>query len=314
LLLIESPDPARRCVAFLIVIGPDPIDACHVAPDESVCSPWLFCRLPLDVIRPTTRFLPANPCFLAALAAILAGSVTVSSAQPLFERGQRVLFQGDSITDMARGRTDDPNHILGHSYVFLIAARQAADFPGQRVTFINRGVSGDQLGDLVARWPMDTLALKPDVLSILVGVNDVSHAFRDHQPFSVGKYEETYDHLLAATIAGLPKVKLVLCEPFFAPGLRTAEHAAEWEANLKALHPVLERLAAKYHAPVVHFQRTFDDAFQRAPVTYWIWDGIHPTYAGQQLLADEWQRAYRAFYGPPAGPADPPAAGRTQSP
>ena len=117
-------------------------------------------------------------------------------AQPLFEPGARVLFQGDSITDMGRGRTEDPNHILGHSYVFIIAARQGAAFPVQGVTFINRGVSGNTLADLAARWQADTIALKPDVLSILIGINDVGHCLKRNQPVSIDSYERAYDRLL----------------------------------------------------------------------------------------------------------------------
>ncbi len=222
------------------------------------------------------------------------------NAQPLFEAGARVLFQGDSITDMARGRTDDPNHILGHSYVFLIAAHEGAAYPGQHITFINRGVGGNTLRDLVLRWQTNTLDLKPDVLSILIGVNDVGHSLRSNQPVSIEIYEKTYDQLLAETVAALPKVKLVLCEPFIAPGKSTSPHLEEWAAAMKAMRGVVEKLGVKYHAPVVHFQKVFDDAFQRAPVNYWIWDGVHPTYSGHQLMADEWQRVYRFYYGPPS--------------
>ncbi len=221
-------------------------------------------------------------------------------AQPLFEAGARVLFQGDSITDMGRGRTEDPNHILGHSYVFIIAAGQGAAFPVQGVTFINRGVSGNTLADLAVRWQADAIALKPDVLSILIGINDVGHSLKRNQPVSIDDYERTYDRLLGDTIAALPKVRLVLCEPFLAPGKSTSARFGEWQAAINAMDGVVGRLAAKYHAPVVHFSRVFDEAFKRAPVDHWIWDGVHPTYSGHQLMADEWERAYRAFYGAPA--------------
>ncbi len=89
-----------------------------------------------------------------------------------FRHGTRVLFQGDSITDGNRGRTADPNHILGHGYAFLIAAKYGAMLPERELTFLNRGVSGNTVADLAARWQKDTLDLKPDLLSILVGIND----------------------------------------------------------------------------------------------------------------------------------------------
>ena len=164
------------------------------------------------------------------------------------------------------------------------------------MTFINRGVSGNTLADLVARWPADTIALKPDVLSILIGVNDVGHALRQNIPVSIASYERTYDRLLADTIAALPKVKLVLCEPFLARGKRPQARFDDWQAAIGAMDGVVDKLASKYHAPVVRFKRMFDAASQRAPAGYWIWDGVHPPL-GHQLMADEWERAYRAFYG-----------------
>ena len=66
------------------------------------------------------------------------------------------------------------------------------------------------------------------------------------------------------------------------------------------IQAVVRKLGEKYHAPLVHYQKLFDDAVQRAPMEYWIWDGVHPTFAGHQLMADEWRRVYRAFYGPPS--------------
>lgn len=218
---------------------------------------------------------------------------------PLFVDGARVLFQGDSITDGGRGRTADPNHIFGQDYAFLIAARHGADFPERSVTFMNRGVSGNTVSNLIARWQSDALDLKPDVLSILIGVNDVGHKLRTNQLFTIEEYEKTYDELLMETMAALPRVKLILGEPFIAPGKSTQDHLVEWRAAINDERSVVEKLGKKYHAPVVHYQSLFDAACRRAPVDYWIWDGVHPTYAGHQLMADEWRRTYAAFYGSP---------------
>src|SRR5665213_406766 len=89
--------------------------------------------------------------------------------------GTTFLFQGDSITDGNRSRNMDWNHVLGHGYAYLIAARLWFDLPHKGFHFFNRGVSGNTVTDLAARWDNDTIALKPDVLSILVGVNDTTH-------------------------------------------------------------------------------------------------------------------------------------------
>lgn len=213
---------------------------------------------------------------------------------PAFAPGTRILFQGDSITDGGRWRnSSDPNHLFGQGYPFLIAARLGALHPDRRLVFLNRGVSGDRVTDLLRRWPEDALALKPDVVSILVGVNDVLLALQNHTRVSPREFAADYDRLLAETVQALPGVKLVLGEPFIAPGARTN---ADWTAaqeDIRALQVVVAQLGAKYHAPVVPYQKVIDDACRRAPVDTWIWDGVHPTAAGHELMAQEWIRVVR---------------------
>ena len=141
---------------------------------------------------------------LKVILCVLAPVAGLHSAEPIaaFTPGARVLFQGDSITDGNRGRSADPNHILGHGYAFIIAARQGAAFPEAKIDFMNRGVSGNTVLDLEKRWPKDTLEQKPDVLSILIGVNDHSRSI----PFD--QYEQTYDRIITDAQAANPKLKL----------------------------------------------------------------------------------------------------------
>jgi lysophospholipase L1-like esterase len=210
-----------------------------------------------------------------------------------FRPGDTILFQGDSITDGNRGRSPDPNHILGHGYQFIIAAKYGEMYPERHLTFINRGVSGNKVSDLAARWQSDALDLKPELLSILVGIND---QMANVPP---AEFEKTYDKLLADTVAALPHVRFVLCEPFTLPVGPHKENYAPWLAAIQVRARIVERLATKYHAPVVHLQKAFDDACRRAPADYWIWDGVHPTYSGHQIVADEWVRTVNTFYSSP---------------
>ncbi|HEY1921747.1 MAG TPA: SGNH/GDSL hydrolase family protein [Tepidisphaeraceae bacterium] len=231
---------------------------------------------------------------IAAVLLICAGCTATAQPNdpvPAFVAGSRILFQGDSITDMNRGRTSDPNHILGHSYAFLIAARYGCDFPERHLTFINRGVSGNKVSDLQSRWQADTLDLKPDILSILIGVNDLNGGV------SAEEFERQYDQLLSRTLAALPNVHIVLCEPFGLPTGRLAAKWPEYSEKLQVRQAIVQKLGDKYHVTVIHFQRVFDEACKRAPANYWIWDGVHPTYSGQQLLADEWVRAVDEAWG-----------------
>jgi lysophospholipase L1-like esterase len=223
---------------------------------------------------------------------VFACALVLRAAEPIpaFRPNARILFQGDSITDGNRGRNTDPNHILGHGYAFLIAAKFGAMLPERKLTFLNRGISGDTVAGLAARWTTDTLDLKPDILSILIGIND------NNLQVPIDTFEKAYDQLLADAIAANPRVRLVLCEPFLLPVGNYRQNFAQWSAGLKQRQAVVARLAAKYHAALVHFQEVFDDAATRAPADYWIWDGIHPTYSGHQLMADEWERTVRQFW------------------
>lgn len=202
----------------------------------------------------------------------------------VFQPNTRILFQGDSITEGARGRTEDPNHILGHGFVFLIAAKYGAKWPERNLTFLNRGIPGNKVSDLKDRWTEDTIKLKPDVVSLLIGANDAN------AKVPVAEYEGILDELLARTVTELPGVRLILGEPFTLPG---AKHAGDWEAwraDFTARQEVVARLAEKYSADLVRFQKAFEEAAERAPADYWIWDTIHPTYSGHQVMAEAWEK------------------------
>lgn len=159
------------------------------------------------------------PLLLACLSIAPIAAAEPEPPPAAFIRKARILFQGDSITDMARGRGTDPNHILGHSYVFLIAAKYGAAFPELELDFVNRGVGGSTVLDLEKRWQKDALDLKPDLLSILIGVND-------NKAVPVEQFEKTYDKLIADAKAANPNLKLVLGEPF---GLPVGPRKESWE-------------------------------------------------------------------------------------
>ena len=125
--------------------------------------------------------------------------------------------------------------------------------------------------------------MKPDLLSILIGVNDHGNGV----PFE--QFEQVYDQLLTAAKVANPKLKLVLGEPFVKPG-------GILDEDIRRRQEIVARLAQKHGAALVHFQRVFDEATKRAPADYWIWDSVHPTYRGHQLMADEWERAVRDFW------------------
>jgi lysophospholipase L1-like esterase len=222
---------------------------------------------------------------LAALLCV--GHAVAGEPLPGLPASPRILFQGDSITDGNRGRGADLNHVHGHGFVYLLAAKTGAGAPAQNATFLNRGVSGNTVLELSKRWTKDTLDLKPDVLSVLIGVNDSGKGV----PPEI--FEKTYDELLTAARTANPKLRLVLCEPFLGAAGPAIDKSPGRRERLAHLVPVVRRLAAKHSATLVDFQKVFDEALRRAPSAYWIWDGVHPTTAGHQLMADEWERVVR---------------------
>lgn len=200
------------------------------------------------------------------------------------------LFQGDSITDCGRdrGAEGEPNHnqALGPGYAGKIAGGLLSDYPARGITAFNRGISGNRVVDLYARWKGDGVNLKPDVLSILIGVNDTWHEFNWQNGVELDRYEQVYRMLLQYTLKKLPKVNLVLCEPFVLP---TGVVTPDWVAEMDGRREIVARLAQEFGAIFVPFQKMFDEAQKEAPAGFWAADGVHPTPAGHARMAKLWR-------------------------
>jgi lysophospholipase L1-like esterase len=199
------------------------------------------------------------------------------------------LFQGDSITDGNRGRNEDPNHIFGHGYCFAVASRIGADFPSHGFKFINRGISGNSINDLEKRWQTDTLDLKPDVLSLLIGINDVNELIEGKEGALDAKgFEHLYRKLLTQCKEQNPGLLIVLGLPFFfASGWRKDQHD-RWRPLVSERADIIRKIAIDNDAVLIDYASVFEKAKKAAPIDYWIWDGIHPTAFGHELMAREW--------------------------
>ena len=206
-------------------------------------------------------------------------------------RGDVVLFQGDSITDASRSRERvGPNEqaSLGDGYAWLAASGLLVSRPQDELTIYNRGISGNKVHQLAERWDDDCLALEPDVLSILIGVNDIWHTRSGNYDGTVAIYERDYDGLLARTRSGLPDVHLVICEPFV---LRCGAIDDSWFPEFDEYRAAARRVADAHGATWVGFQAAFDEAVLYAPPEHWAADGVHPSSAGAALMAQTWLRA-----------------------
>ncbi len=216
----------------------------------------------------------------------------------MFEPNTTILFQGDSITDAGRDRTIESQAnvpaALGRGYAFLTAARLLAQQP--QLNIFNRGISGNRITNLQTRWHDDCLALKPDVLSVLIGINDTWHGTAKGTPANgvpIDRFESVFCELISQARDANPDITLVICDPF------TTECGAVTEL---AFHPDIDhrreavhRVALQYDAIFVPFQQVFDDAVARAgDPSLLAADGVHPTLAGHQAMADAWLHAVNA--------------------
>jgi lysophospholipase L1-like esterase len=225
----------------------------------------------------------------------------------IFPVGSVILFQGDSITH--GGRKNDMNHFMGHGYQAEVAMRYLAAYPQRGLKFLNRGVSGDTTEKMLARWERDALApvgdeigfgrqfgytnkvvsssipLRPDFLSILIGVND------HDKGMSTEMYSSNLVQLVDRALAVNPKLKIVLGEPFRHPRSRSPEYAAK--------QAFVRRLAQERGFAFVPYQKLFDEKLSKLnpDPAYWSWDGGHPTYAAHFYMANLWIESVVTFYG-----------------
>ena len=207
----------------------------------------------------------------------------------MFKENSTILFQGDSITDCQR-RKEDPvhNQDLGMGYVDALAGELLAGEPEKNYKIFNRGISGHRIVDLYARWKPDAIHLKPDVLSLLIGINDIWHEFAALNGVEADRFDQFYRMLLDWTKKENPEIRLILCEPFALPcGVITDE----WYEVLTERQSIVKKLAEDYKATFVPFQSIFDEALNKAPADYWAPDGVHPSIAGHRLMANAWLKA-----------------------
>ncbi|WP_343333174.1 SGNH/GDSL hydrolase family protein [Draconibacterium aestuarii] len=234
---------------------------------------------------------------LSSIPGIVSASISSSETRNklVFNSEDIILFQGDSITDAGRDRENEsPNRggSFGGGYAFLAAANLLNAMPEKNIKIYNRGISGNKVFQLDERWEKDCLDLNPEVLSILIGVNDYWHKRNGKYDGTVEIYENDYRALLKRTLKSLPNIKLVLCEPFYV--LETKAVDETWVEPMKKYQAAAKRISDEFNTIWVPYQKVFDEAIKHAPGTYWTGDGVHPSMAGAQLMAEAWLKAVGA--------------------
>ena len=206
-----------------------------------------------------------------------------------------ILFQGDSITDC--GRKADWGRNMGQGYATLVGAALGAAEP-YAYQFTNRGIGGNRIVDLYARMKVDMINLKPDYMSILIGINDVWHEFGNQNGVSAGKFEMVYDLMISELKEALPSLKIMILEPFVLPGTGTTseeipDRYAEFRRETLLRAQAAKRIAEKHGLVFVPLQEAFDKANADAPTPdYWLVDGVHPTAAGHELIKQAWLKGF----------------------
>jgi len=242
---------------------------------------------------------PTRREFVAASAAVIAShdlrrmtaperSELAAPRRDAIDGGTVLLFQGDSITDCGRDRSiaaANDARALGTGYPLLITGSLRDRYPERDLQVFNRGVSGNTVDDLHARWTADAIDLKPAVLSILIGVNDKWHTLMGTYKGTAEKYEAGYRALLDATRAALPATHLVVMEPFV---LKTGSVTDTWFPDFDNYRAAARRVAEGVKATFVPLHDMLQDLGRKATPAYWAADGVHPTVAGHAAIARQW--------------------------
>lgn len=200
-----------------------------------------------------------------------------------------LLFTGDSITDAGRGDYENPR-ALGSGYPRLLAADLT--YEDTEAEVLDTGISGNRVVDLLARWKKDCLNLKPDVLTILIGVNDVWHELNWQNGVAPALFEEVYRILLREVKEVLPKTRVILMGAYVTHGTATDENWEYFEREVRIRSEIVRRLAAENGLDFVDLQDRFEQVSQEIPVSHWTVDGVHPTNAGHKLIAEAWKKVY----------------------
>jgi lysophospholipase L1-like esterase len=202
----------------------------------------------------------------------------------MFEAGQRIVFIGDSITDCGRRDVRAP---YGDGYMNLVRALITARYPAVPLTWINRGIGGNTVRDLAARWEDDAIGERPDWLVVMIGINDVWRAFggQPDEAVPLDEYEATLRALLRRAVDATG-CRLLLADPYLIEPDRTEPQRAETDRYAA----VVARLAAEFAAPHVATQHAFDQVLAVSPPTLWAEDRVHPDLPGHAVIADAFIR------------------------
>ncbi|WOC32855.1 MULTISPECIES: SGNH/GDSL hydrolase family protein [Caproicibacterium] len=203
----------------------------------------------------------------------------------LLEKGSRLVMIGDSVTDCGRNYQAAPAawDSYGDGYVRLVNAVLTGLAPEQKIMVVNKGVNGDTIRHLKARWKQDVTALHPDYLSVMIGINDVWRQFdgelQQLETVSPAEYEQTYCELLEQT---KPQVKNIF---IFSPFFMELNRSDPMRRRVDEYAAIARRIAEKFGLPYIDVQKRIDRYLQSLSYFYISADRVHPNLQGHMILA-----------------------------
>ncbi len=204
----------------------------------------------------------------------------------------KILLIGDSITDMCRARNEvGTAQSFGTGYAFLVESELAKKCPTEHQV-INRGIGGNRIVDIYARIKNDCWNLSPDLISILIGINDLWHDIALDNGVETQRFEKIYRMYIEETKKVLPDVKFVLLEPFVLEGSATKDKYEEF-LHIKEYAKITKKLAEEYGLVFVPLQERFNELAEKYGADYYLVDGVHPTVAGARVIADAYLNALK---------------------
>ena len=193
-----------------------------------------------------------------------------------------IVYIGDSITDSWRHRELD--RYRGSGWVTMTSGKIGVDYPGQ-YQFFNRGIGGNRTCDLLGRVKNDCINLQPDILTIMIGVNDVWREISDHDGVSPDLGEQIMNLFIAEVKAALPDIRIVIIEPFVFLGKATADNWEIFSTGVAQRAEISRRLAEKWNLPFIVVKDELQKLIGKTNVDYVCYDGVHPTCSGHEVIS-----------------------------
>lgn len=192
----------------------------------------------------------------------------------------KILFQGDSITDAGRDRRN--YHHLGNGYPKFAAEIVSAAHPELEIEFINLGISGNRTGQLFDRLYLDAIAFQPDIISVMIGINDVWHRYGNVNVMTRNEQIEANYRAILSDLRKYTTAKIVVISPY----LLDCDDKEPIREDLKTVLPIIRNLADEYADVYIPLDKHFEEALKTAPEKlYYSADGVHPNENGAKFIA-----------------------------